>query len=415
MEVVGRVFCDEAGHPLKVVGINIDITDRKRAMEALVSSRQEAERKNEELRALFECASASMALFDAKPPFRVLMNNRRFQESYPEPLRSSGMVGLCLPEFAPQTVTSGILDAFRRVAETGLPLYFREFPYDGFVGGRSWSDWHVAPVLAKGKVVALAFLRIDVTMSVRARQRLETEMYRVKEADRELEAFSYSVSHDLRAPVRAIHGFSCLLQGHLGSALDEEGKRLLDAIKENGLLMGSLVDGLIEYTRVRNVELARTRLDMKQLAEGVVGELLRGTQGQRIEVRIADLPSVYADASLIEAALKHLLSNALKFCAERSKPVVEVGFEAGPDGPVYFVRDNGVGFDPKYADKLFGVFDRLDGPPEAGQTGMGLALVKRIVERHGGWIRAEGAVGQGAVFRFSLVPASAEPETRAMA
>ena len=110
-------------------------------------------------------------------------------------------------------------------------------------------------------------------------------------------------------------------------------------------------------------------------------------------------------APLVAAALGHLLSNALKFSAGRPKPVVEVGFEAGPDGPVYFVKDNGVGFDSKYAGQLFGVFHRLDGPPEPGHLGIGLAMVRRIIERHGGWIRADGQVGQGAVFRFSLVPA----------
>ena len=347
-----------------------------------------------------------MALYDAKPPFRLLANNRRFQESYPEPLRTGGMVGLALPEFAPEAVTSGILDAFRRVAETGQAVSFREFPYDGFPGGRSWWDWHVAPVVAGGSVVALASMRTDVTMSVIARKRVEAEIYRVKEANRELEAFSYSVSHDLRTPLRAVNGFASLLEGRLGGALDEESRRLLETIKQNSLLMGALVDGLVEYTRLRYKELARTRVEMKALAERVVAGLLSGAPDRNVvEVRVAELPSAFADPDLVAAALGHLLSNALKFSAGRPKPVVEVGFEAGPDGSVYFVKDNGVGFDPKYAEKLFGVFHRLDGPPEPGHIGLGLAMVRRIVDRHGGWIRADGQVGHGAVFRFSLVPA----------
>ena len=315
------------------------------------------------------------------------------------------MVGLALPEFAPEAVTSGILDAFRTVAETGSAVSFREFPYDGFPGGRSWWDWHVAPVVAEGRVVALAFMRIDVTTSVRARTRVETEMYRVKEANRELEAFSYSVSHDLRTPLRAVNGFASLLEGRLGGALDAESRRLLGMIKDNSLLMGSLVDGLVEYTRLRYKELVRTRVEMKALAESVAAELLADAPRRDVEVRVADLPSVFADQGLVATALRHLLSNALKFSAGRSKPVVEVGFEAGPDGPVYFVKDNGVGFDPKYAERLFGVFHRLDGPPVPGHVGIGLAMARRIVDRHGGWIRADGEVGHGAVFRFSLVPA----------
>ncbi len=410
MELFGRVFCDETGQPLRVIGVNRDITERKRAEEVHAASRRAADRKTEELRALFESTAVGMALYDATPPFRLLSCNQRFQESYPEPLRTAGMVGLTLPEFAPEAVTGGVLDAFQRVVDTGAAISFREFPYEGFAGGRSWWDWHVAPVVSKGKVVALAFGRVDVSLAVRARKRIETEMYHVKEANRDLEAFSYSVSHDLRAPLRAINGFTSLLERRLGDALDEESHRLVDVVKENSRLMGALVDGLLEYTRIRHIHLARTRLDMKRIAESVVTELVADAQRQQVEVRVAELPSAYADPGLTVAILKHLLSNAFKFSACRPKPVVEVGFEAGPDGPVYFVKDNGVGFDPKYMEKLFGVFHRLDGPPEARGTGIGLALVRRIVERHGGWIRAEGAVNGGAKFRFSLVPASTEPD-----
>ena len=167
-------------------------------------------------------------------------------------------------------------------------------------------------------------------------------------------------------------------------------------------LMGSLVDGLLDFTRTRRKELKRVPLDMKELAEKVVTELALAAKGKGVRTVVADLPPVHADRDLVASALRHLLTNAIRFSASSLDPVVEVGFDRGTDGPVYFVRDNGIGFDSRYADKLFNVFHRMDGPPEPGRTGIGLAIVKRIVERHGGRVWARGELGRGATIYFTL-------------
>jgi len=241
-------------------------------------------------------------------------------------------------------------------------------------------------------------------------EQLRGQVQEALEANRELEAFSYSVSHDLRAPLRAVNGFATLLGQHLGGALDDKGKRLLRSIADNGHLMGNLVDGLLEFTRTRVREVVRIPLDMKKLTEQVVVELLAGPGPGQVEVRVADLPPASADCDLVASALMHLLSNAIRFSLGKPNPLVEVGFRAGPDGPVYFVKDNGIGFDTRYANTLFRVFYRLEGPPEPDRPGLGLALVRRIVERHGGRVWAEGVVNEGATFYFTLAPPAAAPE-----
>ena len=235
-------------------------------------------------------------------------------------------------------------------------------------------------------------------------ERLQAQVQEAREANRELDAFSYSVSHDLRAPIRAIDGFARLLEEHTAGSLDEEGRRLLATLRKSSLHVGQLVEDLLAFARAGKTTLRHEEIDMNRFVAEILAELLPCDRPRQVDIRVASLPSAFADRDLVADVLRHLLSNAIRFSAGRPKPVVEVGFEAGPDGPVYFVRDNGIGFDARYASKLFGVFQRLEGAPEVGRTGIGLALVRRIVERHGGWIRAEPALGQGAVFRFSLVP-----------
>ena len=309
------------------------------------------------------------------------------------------------------------------IQEGRTPKAFRgEEEYLCKDGSTFWTEVIAFPLLnADGTLHQLLGVTRDIAERKRAEEeirRLNAELeQRVRErtaklegTNRELESFSYTVSHDLRSPLRAVSGYSRLLERHLGRTLDDEGRRLLRNIADNGSLMGSLVDGLLDFVRTRNAEPERSPVDMKRTAEQVARELLSDPTHGHVEIRISSLPPTYADHGLVSAVLRHLLTNAVHFSAGKPTPVVEVGFEAGPDGPVYFVKDNGVGFDPKYASKLFGVFHRLEGAPELGRTGIGLAMVKRIVERHGGWVRAEGTLGEGAAFYFTLGPARAEPE-----
>ncbi len=222
-------------------------------------------------------------------------------------------------------------------------------------------------------------------------------------SNRELEAFSYSVSHDLRAPLRAIEGFSALVVEHCGSQVDSEAQRLLGVVRTNARRMARLIDDLLLFSRTGRSEIRRERLDMDAMARSAFEEVVPDPGARaRIGLRVGKLPEVDGDAALLRQVWINLLSNAVKFSSEREKPLVVVEGARDGDHAVYRVTDNGAGFDMAYVAKLFGVFQRLHGMNEFEGTGVGLALVKRIVTRHGGRIWADGAVGQGATLSFSL-------------
>lgn len=219
----------------------------------------------------------------------------------------------------------------------------------------------------------------------------------------ELEAFSYSVSHDLRAPLRHVTGFASLLERHLGAALDEQGKRYVKTINESAARMGVLIDDLLAFSRMGRAPLNKRRVDLLQLVNEAKAEVTDRTNGGALTWTIGDLPWVDADPALLKPALVNLLSNAVKYSSTREHPSIDVGSIASPgDEVVLFVRDNGVGFDMAYADKLFGVFQRLHRAEDFPGTGIGLANVRRIVQRHGGRAWAESTVDVGATFYISL-------------
>jgi light-regulated signal transduction histidine kinase (bacteriophytochrome) len=235
-----------------------------------------------------------------------------------------------------------------------------------------------------------------------ARDRDEQRARALQEANRELEAFSYSVSHDLRAPLRHVSGYIDLLRRHLEPALDEKAKRYVTAISEAAAHLGHLVDDLLAFSRTGRVELRRVEIDMRSLVREAIAEAERAEPGREVVWTIGDLPDVLADPQMLRLVLANLLSNAVKYTRGRAPARIELRAEDRGGELVFSVRDNGAGFDMLYADKLFGVFQRLHGAAEFEGTGIGLASVRRIVARHGGRTWAEGAVGQGATFYFSL-------------
>lgn len=225
--------------------------------------------------------------------------------------------------------------------------------------------------------------------------------------NRELETFSYSVSHDLRAPLRHISGYVHMLEENASASLDEASRRLLGRVTEAARRMGQLIDDLLAFSRMGRAEFLRRKVDVGALVGEVVGELREGSPGSALVIRQGTLPEVTGDAAMLRVVLTNLVSNALKYSRTREQPEVEIGaLEGRPGEVVVFVRDNGVGFDMQYADKLFGVFQRLHGADDFEGTGIGLATVRRIVHRHGGRTWAEGEPGRGATFYFSL-PVSA--------
>ena len=239
-------------------------------------------------------------------------------------------------------------------------------------------------------------------------QRVQERTAQLEAANRELEAFSYSVSHDLRAPLRAIDGFSGMVIEDYGGTLDAEGQRLLGVVRNNAKKMSQLIDDLLSFSRTGRGELKHERLDMAALARSVFDEIGGDAAARaRIDFTVEELPEAEGDAALVRQVWVNLLSNAVKYSSRKERAVIEVAGAREGDQVVYQVRDNGAGFDMHCADKLFGVFQRLHGAEEFDGTGIGLANVRRIVSRHGGRTWAEGAVDRGAIFHFTLRPAAA--------
>jgi signal transduction histidine kinase len=217
--------------------------------------------------------------------------------------------------------------------------------------------------------------------------------------NKELESFSYSVSHDLRAPLRAVDGYARMLEEDYGERLDEEGQRLLRVVRDSSTRMGRLIDDLLAFSRLGRQEPAARRVDMA----GLVAEVVAETRGEsRAAVEVAPLPAADADRAMLKQVWLNLVGNAFKYSAKRADARIEIGAREEADEVVYWVRDNGVGFDMRYAAKLYGVFQRLHRAEEFPGTGVGLAIVQRVVTRHGGRVWAESKLGEGACFYFSL-------------
>jgi signal transduction histidine kinase len=232
-------------------------------------------------------------------------------------------------------------------------------------------------------------------------QRVAERTEQLEGANKELESFSYSVSHDLRTPLRAIDGFSRILLDDYAGKLDDEGKRLLNVVRDNTSRMGQLIDDILKFSRTGRLELAFSEIDMEGLAREVYAEL-RPSAGDELQVVIGHIPPAIGDLSMMRQVFVNLLSNAIKFSHTRKDAKIVVGNSVGENETIYYVKDNGAGFDMQYADKLFGVFQRLHGVTEFEGTGIGLAIVKRIITRHGGRVWAEGKVNEGATLYFAL-------------
>ncbi len=233
-------------------------------------------------------------------------------------------------------------------------------------------------------------------------QRVIDRTAQLEFANKELEAFSYSVSHDLRAPLRAIDGFSKILLDDYTDMLDDEGKRLLNVIRDNTSRMGQLIDDILKFSRAGRLELSFSEIDMEGMVHAVFEELCPSSGDNKVQLEVEQLPLVRGDSAMMHQVFVNLLSNAIKFSRGSEIPKIKVGASVNDGEITYFVRDNGVGFNMQYADKLFGVFQRLHSEDEFEGTGIGLAIVKRIVTRHGGRVWAESKVNEGATFYFAL-------------
>ncbi len=232
--------------------------------------------------------------------------------------------------------------------------------------------------------------------------RLKSANKDLEAANKELEAFSYSVSHDLRAPLRAIDGFSDIVIQRFASQMPSEAQRLLNVVSTSSKRMGQLIDDLLGFSHLGRQPLSQQPVKISDLVHDIVDELRKEQSDRHVEVGVGNLPDCVGDPPLIRQALVNLLSNAFKYTRKKEKPTIEVNHRQSEGKTVYFVRDNGAGFDMEYAGKLFGVFQRLHSSDQYEGTGVGLSIVQRIIQRHGGRIWAEAEVNKGATFYFTL-------------
>ena len=401
---------------IKVQGIFQDITTRKQIEQELKAAHDELERKvQERTAALTEANALLQALLDNMP------DHIYFKDTQSRFIRNSRsqatMLGLSDPaeaigktdfDFFPHAANSYAEE--QEVMRSGKPLIDFEEWVVWPDGKETWVLTTKMPLRdSQGETIGIFGISHDITERKRAEQAirqlnadLEKQAEQLQAANKELEAFSYSVSHDLRAPLRAIDGYTRILMEDYESVLDSEGKRVCGVISREARRMGQLIDDLLTFSRLGRKDLFSSKIDMAALVASVFHDLIKNEDQQRIDFQIAKLPSTRGDASLLRQVWANLLGNALKFTSRKERAVIEIGAKTGKEELIYYVRDNGAGFEMAYANKLFGVFQRLHSEGEFSGTGVGLAIVQRIIHRHGGRVWAEGEVEKGATFCFTL-------------
>jgi len=346
--------------------------------------------------------------------YTVTFGLERFADMYGMPLDE--LAGDPLRAFATRIHPDDLprLSASVDASHVALSPWHAEYRVRHPTRGERWIEAHSMPVREPDGATVWHGTLTDVTerreaearvrtMNTELEARVASRTAELQTAVQELEAFSYSVSHDLRAPLRAIDGFSQVVQKDFGALLPETGQRYLGIIRDSAQKMGQLIDDLLAFSRLGRQSLTRLPVDTSMLVREALETLAPMRQGRVVDVRIGDLPPSDCDPAMLRQVWINLLSNALKYTRNRPEARVEVGFA----GPEFYVRDNGAGFDMKYAHKLFHVFERLHRVDEFEGTGVGLAIVHRIVERHGGAVRVEAAPDRGAAFFFRLGEAEA--------
>ena len=398
---------DAGGKVVAAVTIARDITERKRAEEALRA-------KEELLRLVMDVMPAGVFIID--PEGKIKSVSQAAQQIW----AGARFVGISQygeykgwwPETGKRVEPEEWTAA--RAIRLGRPFHDEEFEIEAFDGTHKFILCSVVPMLdPRQQVLGAVIVNQDITDRKRAEQeirllneqlerRVQDRTVQLQAANAELEAFSYSVSHDLRTPLRAINGFAQILLKEHVEILAYKPRHYLRMVCENARQMGQLIDDLLQFSRTSRQVLRVQRVDPAALVSQCLAELQPEREGRRVEVQIGELPDCWADGSLLKQVWLNLIGNALKFTRQRHPARIEIGSMPYEGQTAYYIRDNGAGFDMQYVEKLFGVFQRLHTVEEFDGTGIGLALVQRILHRHGGRAWAESTIDQGASFYFTL-------------
>ncbi|MBE8970082.1 AAA family ATPase [Nostocales cyanobacterium LEGE 12452] len=379
------------------------------SLRAEITERQRAEKDRDRLITILEASTDYIGMAD--PQGNILWNNTQANKLAEMPLNKDS--ALSIPNYHPQWAldlvqNEGIPTAVRDgtwVGETALiDRDGREIPVSQLIIAHKASDGSLEYFSSVTRdISALKAAEAEVRqLNTELEERVIQRTAELQAANKALEAFSYSVSHDLRAPLRAIVGFSRMIQEDYGEQLDAEGNRYLEVVRDNAKRMGELIDDLLNLSRLDRKEMTRQPVFFNEIIQKVLSDLAPDLKGRQIEFAIADLPICHADPSLLKQVWINLLSNAIKYTRYKCPAYIQVGYEVMDGEEVYFIKDNGAGFNMRYADNLFGVFQRLHREQDFAGTGIGLAIVQRIIQRHGGHIWAEAAIDRGATFYFTL-------------
>jgi len=396
---------------LLIVGSGISVILAWRNQQARFYQQQyEMEREGRVLSQRYEYLTryANDIILAADAEMRIVEANDRAVASYGYPREE--LLGLRLTDLHSPEERDLLADRMRQaVAQEGLVFEARQLRKDGAtfpveissrlleVGGEQFYQKIIRDI-SERKQAEEEIRQLNEELEKRVRQRTA----QLEAAVRELEAFSYSISHDLRAPLRAMAGFSRMVQEEYAASLDAEGRRLLQVIQSNAQLMGQLIDDLLAFSRLGRQELKIEAIYLEDMARQVAGELKGQAPNRQVDLTIKTMPAAKGDSSMIKQVLVNLLSNAFKFTRFKETAVIEVGGWVEDPENIYYIKDNGAGFNMEYAGKLFGVFQRLHRSDEFEGTGVGLAIVQRIVQRHGGRVWAQGKPQEGATFYFAL-------------
>jgi PAS domain S-box-containing protein len=402
-------FLDYKGKPYQYVAIRADITERKQAEDELIKSEK-----------IYKTIASSIpgsviCLIDADYRYLLIEGDMLEKLGYSK----NKLLGNKAVDVLPAEIFTGVPNEFKRVFE-GETITSESSTHGYDIISR------FIPLKDENDVVySIMTVAIDVTELKNAQrdiidlnrdleEKITKRTEQLKKSNEELEAFSYSVSHDLRAPLRGIIGFTTMLEEDYGSKLDIEAKRITSVIKMNASKMGNLIDALLAFSRMGRVDIVKTNIDTGEMVKEVISELAPRAGGANIEWALDFLPAIKGDMNTMRQVWVNFISNAIKYSGRKENPRIQIGSFDQEGQTVFFVKDNGVGFDVQYSNKLFKVFQRLHSAEEFEGTGVGLALGGKIISKHGGKVWAEGEVNKGATFYFSLPESHAQPKHKSI-